>query len=304
MKKRVSVKELVGALNESYRVLGSMDRYISTPSPIDQAGEKSLTFCSRKKEQALQIIRSSKAGVIVCPNEIEISGLDYQNKTLIQVCNPRLTFIRLLQRYFVPPPEFGIHPSAIIDETDKIEPQVYIGPHCYIGGECEIGEGTIIYGNVYIYPKVKIGRRVIIHAGTVIGADGFGFERNEKGEYEKFPQLGGVVIGDNVEIGSNVSIDRGALGDTIIGEGTKIDNLVHIAHGVILGKHCIVIAVTIIGGSVKIGDYSWIAPHVCIREGLSIGSHVLVGMGSVVTKDIGDNLVVMGVPAKEIRRNI
>ena len=303
MKKKVLVKQLVASLNESYRVLGSIDRYVLTPSPIDQAEETSLSFCSKKREQPLETIRNSKAGVIVCPDGIEFPELDYDNKTLIQVSNPRLTFIRLLQRHFALAPQFGIHPSAIIDEKAKVSQHVYIGPHCYIG-ECEVGEGTMIYGNVYIYSGVKIGRRGTIHAGTVIGAEGFGFERNEEGKYEKFPQLGGVVIEDDVEIGSNVSIDRGALSDTIIGEGTKIDNLVHIAHNVRIGKHCIVIAVTIIGGSVQIGDYTWIAPHVCIREGISIGSHVLVGMGSVVTKDIGDNLVVMGIPAKEIRKNL
>ena len=303
MRNRVSVKELVGSLKERYRVLGSIDRYVLTPSSIDQAGERSLTFCSKKKQMPLQIIRNSKAGVIVCPDGIELSELDYQDKTLIQVSNPRLTFLRLLQRHFVPAPEFGIHPSAVIDEKAGIDQQVYIGSHCYIG-KCEIGEATIIYGNVYIYSGVKIGRRVIIAAGTVVGADGFGFERNESGELEKFPQLGGVIIGDDVEIGSNVSIDRGAMSDTIIGKGTKINNLVHIAHNVRIGKHCVIASFASFSGMVRIGDYSWIAPHVCIREGLSIGSHVMVGMGSVVTKDVDDGLVVIGVPARELQKHI
>jgi UDP-3-O-[3-hydroxymyristoyl] glucosamine N-acyltransferase len=302
IKKKLSVSELVGSLKEPYRVLGSMDRYVSTVSPIEQAGGNSLAFCSEKKQKPLQLIGSSKAGVIVCPDGIECSVSDYQDKTLIQVSNPRLTFLRLLQRHFVSAPEFGIHPSAVIDRKARIDPQVYIGPNCYIGA-CQIDEGTVLYGNAYVYPKTKIGKRVIIHAGTVIGADGFGYERNESGELERFPQLGGVIIGADVDIGSNVSIDRGALGDTIIDKGTKINNLVHIAHNVRIGKHCVIASFASLSGTVRVGDYSWIAPHVCIREGISIGSHVLVGMGSVVTKDVGDNLVVIGAPAREVRKN-
>lgn len=303
MKREIWVKELVESLNESYRILGRTDRYVSIPSPIDQAEKESLSWCSKKEAGNTQVIRNSKAGVIVCPDDVEFSEPDYQDKTFIQVSNPRLTFIRLLQKHFTVGKEFSIHSTAVIDEKAKIDPHIYIGPHCYIG-ECEIGEGTIIYGNVYIYPGTKIGRRVIIHAGTVIGADGFGFERNEEGKLERFPHIGGVVIEDDVEIGSNVSIDRGALTDTIIGEGTKVDNLVQIAHGVKIGKHCVIVDLTSISGSVKIGDYSWIAPQVCVKEDVTIGSRVMVGMGSVVIKDIGDNLVAMGIPARTISKNI
>src|SRR5690606_230154 len=124
-------------------------------------------------------------------------------------------------------------------------------------------------------------RNVTINAGTVIGAEGFGYQRNENGEFEKFPHIGGVIINDNVDVGSNTSIDRGALGNTIIGEGAKIDNLVHIAHNVKVGKHAAVIAHAMIGGSSVIGDYSWVAPNSAIRDQISIGNRVTVGLGAV-----------------------
>ena len=303
MKKMISVRELVESLHESYHVLGSLDRYVSRPSPIDQAGEKSLSFYAREKEQALQAIRGSKAEVIVCPDGIEFCEQDYESKTLIQVSDPRLSFVRLLQRHYEVGVEFGIHPSAIIDDKAKIDPHVYIGPHCYIG-QCEIGEGTAIYGNVHIYPKVKIGKRVTIHAGTVVGVPGFSYVRNEKDELERFPQLGGVVIEDDVELDSNTSIECGAMNNTIIGKGTKMGNLVLIGHNSQIGKHCVIVDQAFLAGSVKVGNYTWIGPHACIKEWISIGSNVLVGMGSVVTKNIGDNVVVMGVPAKELGKNI
>lgn len=151
--------------------------------------------------------------------------------------------------------------------------------------------------------RVKLGRNVIIHSGTVIGEDGLGFVKDENNEWVKFPHFGRVIIEDNVEIGANCVIDRGTLGDTVIGRGTKIENLVHVAHNAKIGKHCSIVAVTYIGGSSVIGDYAWVGPQVCIRDQIKIGSNCLIGMGSVVTKDIPDNWVVMGTPAKFVRYN-
>jgi len=304
MKRKIGVRELIESLSESHCVLGSLDRYVLAPAPIDQADENSLSFCTKKKEeQAPQVIKDSKAGIIICPEGIELHKQDYQNKTLIQVSNPRLTFARLLRQYFTPTIEFGIHPSAVIDPEAKIHPKVYIGPNCSIG-KCQIDEGTILHGNIYIYPNTKIGKRVIVHGGTVIGSEGFSYERNERGELENFPQVGGVVIEDDVEIGSNVSIDHGTLVDTFIGQGSKIDNLTHISHNDIIGKHCQINALVVICGSVTIDDYSHVAPHACVREQVNIGHHVLVGMGSVVTQDVDDNLIVVGVPAKPIQNKV
>ena len=300
IKKMISVKELCNSIPGIAEILGLADRYVTMPSPLGDASEESVSFCSKKSVDALEIIRNSKARVIICSNELAFAEEDYQDRTLIVVSNPRLAFIRVMREYFGEKVAFGIHPTAVIDEEAEIHPNVYIGPHCYIS-KCEIGEGTIIYGNVYTYPNVTIGENVIVHAGTVIGADGFSYERNEKGELEKFPHIGGVVVEDDVEIGSNVSIDRGTMGNTIIGQGTKIDNLCHIAHNVVIGKHCMIIAQSMIGGSTIIGDYCYIAPCACLRDSIEVGKNALIGMGSVVTKNVSDGQVVFGVPAKQRR---
>ncbi|KKN36486.1 hypothetical protein LCGC14_0773090 [marine sediment metagenome] len=151
--------------------------------------------------------------------------------------------------------------------------------------------------------RVILGKNVIVHTGTVIGEDGLGFVRDEKKNWVKFPHFGRVIIGDNVEIGANCVIDRGTLGDTVIGEGTKLENLIHVAHNAKIGKHCAIVAVTYIGGSSQIGDYTWVGPQVCIRDQIKIGKNCLIGMGAVVTKNIPDNWVVMGTPAKFVRYN-
>ena len=182
---------------------------------------------------------------------------------------------------------------------------MFIGPQSYIGN-CEVGQGTIIESNVYVHTDTKIGKWVIIHPGAVIGSVTVAFERDDNGKLEKFPQLGRVVIEDDVEIGSNTCIARGSLSgnDTLIGKGTKVDDLVHIGHGVRVGKHCMIVTGAAMCGSVKIGDYTWIAPQACIREGITIGNRVLVGMGSVVTRDVPDNSVVFGSPAKPAGENV
>ncbi len=248
------------------------------------------------------MIRGSRAGVVICSKDLNYREDDYKDRTLILVSNPRLAFIRVMQKYFQENNvESGLHPTAIIDKAAQISPNVSIGANSYIGN-CKIGENTVIHFNVHIYSKVKIGKNVIIYDGAVIGRDGFSFEKNNQGKREKFPHIGGVVIEDDVEVGSNVNIDRGTLDNTIIGQGTKIDNLCHIAHNVVIGKHCAIIAQSMIGGGTKIGDYSRIAPCACIRDGIEIGKNVAVGMGSVVTKSIDDNCVVVGVPARVVRK--
>lgn len=300
-RRHISVSEICNSINMKYRILGLSDRYVSMPSPITEANEKSISFCTKEGEDALKIISETKAKVIFCSNELLLAAEDIQNKTLILVSNPRLAFIRVMQRYFEEKIKFGIHPSTVIDEKAKISSNVYIGPNSYIGA-CEIEENTAIHGNVFVYPNVKIGRNVIIQAGTVIGTSGFSYEKNEQGEFERFPHIGGVIIEDDVEIGSNVSIDRGTIGNTIIGRGTKIDNLCHIAHNVVIGKHCTIIAQSMIGGSTRIGDYSWVSPQACLRDGIKIGKNVVIGMGSIVTKDVEDGWIVFGVPAKKVRK--
>jgi UDP-3-O-[3-hydroxymyristoyl] glucosamine N-acyltransferase len=161
-----------------------------------------------------------------------------------------------------------------------------------------LGEDSVLYAGVHLYAGVRIGRRVTIHAGTVIGADGFGYERALGGELTKFPHLGGVVIEDEVEIGANTCIDRGTLADTVVGRGARIDNLVHLAHNTRIGEHAAVIAHAMVGGSTQIGARAWIAPSACLRDRIAIGDDAVVGLGAVVTRAVPAGATVFGNPAR------
>jgi UDP-3-O-[3-hydroxymyristoyl] glucosamine N-acyltransferase len=283
------------------RVVGPTDRIITSPAPIRQAkDENSITFCVSSRSDALDAIRSTGAGVVLCPEIQLLDASAPDGKTLVVVDHPRLAFIRVMQAFFAEPRPQGIHPTAVIDPGATIHPDTYIGPFAYIG-RCIIGQGSAIHGHVHIYDNVRIGKNVVIRPGTVLGVDGFGYERNDSGELEFFPSIGGVIIEDDVEIHSNVNVDRGTLADTVIGRGTKIDKFCHIGHNVVIGKHCVITAHSMLGGGAEIGDYVWIAPCVCVRDGgIRIGSRAFIGMAAVVTKDVLGGTTVMGAPARPI----
>jgi UDP-3-O-[3-hydroxymyristoyl] glucosamine N-acyltransferase len=177
---------------------------------------------------------------------------------------------------------------------------IHISPATHIEPDVYIGENTSIFANVSIYQGTKIGKNCILHSNCVIGSDGFGYEPDENGQWFKIAHLGAVVIHDNVEIGANSCIDRGTLGDTIIEENVKIDNLVHVAHNVHIGKNSQITAGTIISGSCVIGKDVWLAPGSVLKDGLKIGEKAFVGIGTVVAKDVEPETRVFGVPARKI----
>lgn len=295
----IPLDTLVQALEMPYQIIGPSEREVGRAAPIHEATDASaVTFCSRDGEAGLAMMNATRAGVVLCSESQDLSSIAESGRTFIAVGDPRLAFLRIVGRFFVEKTEPGIHPTAVIDGSAAIAGGVSIGPFAWIGKDCTVGEGTVIHAHVSIYPKTKIGRNVTIHAGTVIGADGYGYQRNERGELEKFPHIGGVVIEDDVEIGSNTSIDRGTLGDTILRQGARVDNQVHIAHNVIVGRHAAVIANAMIGGSTTIGDGAWIAPSACVRDRLTIGANATVGLGAVVVKDVPEGATVIGAPAR------
>jgi UDP-3-O-[3-hydroxymyristoyl] glucosamine N-acyltransferase len=243
-----------------------------------------------------------------------------ERKAIIHVPNARIAFARVLPMFF-PPQVFapGIHPSAAVAASAQIDPTAHIGPHCVIGEKVKIGPKVVLRGgnhlgdgtsigaeshlfpNVVLYNLTQIGQRVRIHAGAVLGADGFGYVF-DNGAHRKVPQVGQVIIHDDVEIGANVTIDRGALGPTIVGKGTKIDNLVQIAHNVIIGENCLVIAQVGIAGSTKLGNYVTLAGQVGIAGHLKIGNQVIVAAQSGVMHDIPDKGKWLGAPAQPDRQ--
>jgi UDP-3-O-[3-hydroxymyristoyl] glucosamine N-acyltransferase len=176
----------------------------------------------------------------------------------------------------------------------------------HLGHDCQIGDDVWLFPNVVVYARSQIGHRVSIHAGTVIGSDGYGYVFDE-GRHRKVPQVGHVIIHDDVEIGANAAIDRGALGPTVIGQGTKIDNLVHVAHNVVLGRHCIITGQVGFAGSTRLGDYCVVAAQSGIADHLTIGNQVTIGAKSGVMRDIPDGGRVLGIPAapdKQAKRQI
>jgi UDP-3-O-[3-hydroxymyristoyl] glucosamine N-acyltransferase len=280
-------------------VVGSIDKITVThASRIDDADENSIVWLKPGKANSAEIIAATLAKVIICAYD---DAVHESSKTFICVDEPKLIFTRVVQHFFVEKPVWGIHPSAVIHPEAELAKDVFVGPLTYIG-KSKVGSGSVIYGSCHIYDHVSIGRNVRIHAGTVIGADGFGYARNRQNEFEQFPHIGGVVIEDNVDIGSNTSIDRGALGNTLIKTGAKIDNLVHIAHNVVVGAHAAVIANAMVGGSAVIADYAWVAPSASIMNQARMGKNSTLGMGAVLTKDMPEDEVWTGSPARPLEQ--
>jgi UDP-3-O-[3-hydroxymyristoyl] glucosamine N-acyltransferase len=256
------------------KIIGSPTRMINSFAPISLAKHDQLTFFNKDGEV------DTHAGIIICRAPLNV---DLSLKTLLVVENPRLAFIKITELFSTKTEQAGVHHTAIIDEDVKLGINVSIGPFCHISN-CTIGDN------------------VTIKACTVIGTPGFGYELSGS-HYVRFPQLGRVIIGNDVDIGANTCIDRGALTDTIIGEGTKIDNLVHIAHGAQIGKHCLIIAHAMVAGSVKIGDYAHISPNAAILNGKTVGNGATVGMSACVIKDVQHHDIVAGVPARSLRND-
>ena len=225
--------------------------------------------------------------------------------SIIKTTNPRIAFASILSQYCNASGYIaGIHESVAIDKNTEIGANCTIGPNSVLKGSISIGDNVCINNNVSILGNVSIGDDVIIKSGAVIGSDGFGyFQKDNDSTWHKMQHIGGVTIHNNVHIGANSCIDRGVLDNTIIGPGTKIDNLCHIAHNVVIGNNCMIIAHSTICGSVILGDNIWVAPHCVIKNNIKIANNVFIGMGSIVTKNVSSNLTIFGVPAKPLGRS-
>jgi UDP-3-O-[3-hydroxymyristoyl] glucosamine N-acyltransferase len=282
-------------------------------APADRARPGELTFAENAAYFAAA--EQSQAAAILVDGPFVCSG-----KVLIRVANARIALARLLPVFF-PPEEHprGIHPGAVIADSARIDPTAHVGPNCVLGArvrvgarsvlmggndlraDCQLGDDVCLFPNVVLYRQTHIGHRVTIHAGTVIGSDGFGYVLDE-GRHRKVLQMGNVIIRDDVEIGANAAIDRGALGPTVIGEGTKIDNLVHVAHNVTIGRHCLIMGQAGFAGSTRLGDYVIVASQSGIADHLKLGNQAVVGAKSGVMRDVPDGGRVLGIPAAPERQ--
>ena len=299
-------------------VLGDRTMPLTGFQAADRARAGDLTFAENRTffERAEQ---SSASAIIIDKSFIS------ERKVLIRVSSARLAFAKVVPLFYPEPgPPTGIHPSAIISDKAEVHPEACIGAHVIIGEGTTIGARTVLHGNNYVdehcvigedcaifhnvslYPRTELGNRVRIHAGTIVGSDGFGYVQ-EDGKHLKVPQIGNVVIDDDVEIGANVTIDRGALGPTHIGAGTKVDNLVQIAHNVSTGENCLIVAQAGVAGSTKLGNSVTLAGQVGLAGHLRIGHNVTIAAQSGVMKGINDGEKWFGTPAqpdKKMKRQL
>jgi UDP-3-O-[3-hydroxymyristoyl] glucosamine N-acyltransferase len=291
---------------------GRGDIDIRGAAGIGEAQEGDITFVTDEKR--LKDLNACRASAVIVPRgapELPIPS--------IAVKNPRYAFAQMLRIFHDRPYAPGgiseravigkdvvlgagptIHPCAVVSDGAKIGSRVTLYPGVFVGtGSC-IGDDTVIYPNVSIRDGVNIGNRVIIHSCTVIGSDGFGFV-TEGGIHHKIPQIGGVVIEDDVEIGANCTIDRAMLGVTRIKQGTKLDNMVHVAHNVTIGEHCLLAAQVGIAGSSTLGNYVVLGGQAGIADHTNVGDRVMVGGGSGVTRNMEAGQIVAGFPAIPLR---
>lgn len=275
---------------------------ISNVKSIDDAafGAHTIGWCSDKN---IHLLSALENGTVLVSTAVFTAHAASLNPAVncIAVENPRRAFATMLTRFFVSQPVWSqIEPSATIHPGVQLPEHVSIGANVVIEAGCELGDYVHIDHNTVVKSGTVLGERVRIGSNCTIGGVGFGYEMNEAGTYEVIPHIGNVVLHAHVEIGNNVCIDRAVLGSTELHEHVKVDNLVHIAHGVSIGKNSLVIAHAMVAGSVKIGENAWISPASAIRQKLNIGNNTLIGMGSVVVKDVEEGTTVAGVPAKKL----
>lgn len=302
--KRISIELILKALgNLVITTHGSMDNaFIDNLADPQNTNENTLDWVNSIKANKQEIVENSLAKVIIVDKDIIFSDLVREKgKFLIVVENPKMAFSILGNSFFVEKIKPEIHALSVIHPEAEIAANVSISPFVHIGN-AKIGEGTVISSFVRIYDNVVIGKNCFIKEGAVIGGGGFGYEKDESGNRFRFPHIGGVVIGDEVEIGANTCIDRGALSNTFIDDHAKIDNLCHISHNVQLGKNVMITACSEISGSCVLGDEVWTGPNTSIRDHRKVGKNALIGIGSVVVKDVPEGEIWIGNPANSLKK--
>lgn len=297
---KIQVNQIIDFLMANgfeFQAFGNTGITVSGFCPLNSPKDNCITWIKKPDADSLARFKGNRCNVIVSPSLLEAP---VDEAVFLVTGKPKGVFFSILHEFWGNKTVYGAAPSSVV--KGRCAGKVAIGEHCFIGGEVEIGEGTVIEHQVSIYNRVRIGKNCIIHSGAVIGADGFGYYFPNGRMAVKVEHFGGVEIGDDVEIGANVCIDRGTLEDTVIGSHTKIDNLVHIAHNVQVGECACIVAGAAVCGSAVLGDGAYIAPGGIIKNQITVGKDGFAGLGAVVTEPVPDGMVVAGVPARPVRK--
>lgn len=295
-----TLHDILSNLGCEYQIRGNSDNFATNFSPLFEAKKDSVCWMRARGAEAIKIIDASPFNILIC-SKMDIPDQQLGNKTLIFVENPHLAYLRLLRNMFAhrQRAEPGIHPSAIVSPRATIGANPSIGPFVNVGA-CIIGDNCIIKSHAVIHDGALIGANVLISEHCNIGGEGFGYIRNERNELENMLHIGSVVLEDDVAIFPYTNVDRSTLGETRVGRGTKIDHYCHIGHNSRVGSGNIITPnVTLLGGA-QIGNECMVGSGSALRDGVRVGNNVTIGMSSVVTKNIPDNEVWVGSPARPI----
>jgi UDP-3-O-[3-hydroxymyristoyl] glucosamine N-acyltransferase len=301
----IKIKDILNYLSNmglEHKYQGDNQLTISNFCPINNLKDNSITWI--KNVNTFENYNFNNIHNILIVSKEILNAEDHNKNINFIFCNnPKEVFFSILKEFFKQEEYKNCISSSSVVETKSIGENVYIGHNCYISKNVIIDDNVVIKNNVSIEGKVIIGQSTIIHSGVVIGTDGFGYFQNSGGKNIKVPHYGGVMIGNDVEIGANACIDKGTLDDTIIGDNVKIDNLCHISHNVVIKDNTLMAGKANIGGSSIIGSNSWIGLSAIISNGLSIGDNCHIGLGSVVISNVADNVKVFGNPARVYDKN-
>lgn len=297
------------------RVVGEAEMELTGVAPLQEAGPNQMGLLA--SAAYVDHLEGLRAGAVLVTEKLESSLAESVSRLVVPDAHAALVPILSL---FHPPAAArpGIHPTAVLgrgvelgneisigayavlEEGSVVGDRCHIGPHVVIGQRCQIGEDTVLHAQVVLYPDTVLGRRVIVHSGARLGVDGFGFAQVD-GKFEKIPQVGACTVGDDVEIGANCCFDRGSIGHTRVGSGTKIDNFVHLAHNARVGEHCVMAAHSGMAGSSIMGDHVMVGGQVGIANHLKIGSGARLAPQAGVIRDIEAGATVTGFPARDLR---